>query len=127
MEESREELHDCQAQERALISRLIAASGGGTQSADCFRNSVCRDPLLDEFVRVILPPQEAGKVLRGFYTDALHTVLLTRLAALREFEDTARKEGVRPLATWRLKRAYEFVESNLENRITLQRSPVPLA
>jgi AraC-like DNA-binding protein len=78
------------------------------------------DSLLEQFVRVVLPPAEASKVLKGFYTDALHTVLLTQLAALRENDDPAQSCGVRPLPKWRLRRVYEFVESNLESRISLQ-------
>lgn len=78
------------------------------------------DPLLEQFVRVVLPPQEASKVLRGFYTDALHTVLLSQLAALRENEGMANGSRVRPLPKWRLRRVHEFLESNLESHISLQ-------
>ncbi len=78
------------------------------------------DLLLEQFVRGVLPPQEASKVLQGFYTDALHTVLLTQLAGLRETGDLTQGCGVRPLPKWRLRRVQEFVGSNLENRISLQ-------
>ena len=69
------------------------------------------DLLLEQFVRGVLPPQEASKVLQGFYTDALHTVLLTQLAGLRETGDLTQGCGVRPLPKWRLRRVQEFVGS----------------
>jgi AraC family transcriptional regulator len=77
------------------------------------------DPVFDNFVRGLLPPQEAGRVLSGVYTDALHSALLMRLAALRRAESIPRKGGARPLPSWRLKRVYDFVEANIENRILL--------
>ncbi len=78
------------------------------------------EPLLKQFVRVVLPPREASEVLKGFYTDALHSVLLEQLASLRETADPIQSSGVRPLPKWRLRRVQEFVASNLENRISLQ-------
>jgi AraC-like DNA-binding protein len=75
---------------------------------------------MEHFICALLPPREAGEVLRGFYTDALHTVLLERLAEWRSVECVERRSGQRPLAKWRLSRVYEFIEANIEQRITLE-------
>jgi hypothetical protein len=46
-------------------------------------SGICRDPLMERLVRALLPAEEAGVVLLGFYTDAFHSTLLKRLADLR--------------------------------------------
>jgi AraC-like DNA-binding protein len=79
---------------------------------------LAQDSVLSRFIEFLLPPDEASEVLRGFYTDALHRTLLNRLSALRRDGG----EGVRrlnPLPKWRLKRVYEFIDANIEERISL--------
>jgi AraC family transcriptional regulator len=101
-----------------MESILVRSSEPRAQDVlPCLRGT---DSLLENFVRIVLPPPEASKVLRGFYTEALHTVLLTRLAALRECGGDDQGCGVRALSKWRLRRVYEFVDANLENRISLK-------
>ncbi|MEJ0028390.1 MAG: AraC family transcriptional regulator [Rhizomicrobium sp.] len=76
------------------------------------------DRALELFVRASLSEDDAQQVLQGFYTDALHRTLLARLAALRGAPTERGK--VKPLPRWRLKRVCEFVDANLENRISLK-------
>jgi AraC-like DNA-binding protein len=81
---------------------------------------ICRDPVIERLVRALLPEDQAGEVLGGFYTDALHTTLVKRLAELRG--DTVTGPGGRRslrLPTWRLRRVYEYVETNLGEALTL--------
>jgi AraC-like DNA-binding protein len=83
-------------------------------------SGICRDPLMERLVRALLPADEAGVVLRGFYTDALHAALLKRLADLRG--DTDPDPGGRrsvKLPAWRLKRVSEYVETNLGSPLSL--------
>jgi AraC-like DNA-binding protein len=92
----------------------------GSEQLNSLPAGICRDPLMDRMVRALLPEKEASEVLRGFYTDALHATLLKRLADLRGDADgrSSRRKSI-PLPTWRLKRVYEYVEANLEDRIPL--------
>jgi AraC-like DNA-binding protein len=78
-----------------------------------------KDSALAGFIALLLPPLEASKVLRGFYTDALHRTLLDRLAALRIDDGPCDGRRLNPLSKWRLKRVYEFVDANIEERISL--------
>jgi AraC-like DNA-binding protein len=81
---------------------------------------ICRDPVIERLVRALLPEDQAGEVLGGFYTEALHTTLVKRLAELRG--DTVTGPGGRRslrLPTWRLRRVYEYVETNLGEALTL--------
>ncbi len=78
-----------------------------------------RDPAMARFIESLLPPDEASKVLRGFYTDALHASLLTRLAHLRGKEGEGDRRKLNPLPKWRLKRVVEFIDANIEERISL--------
>ena len=76
------------------------------------------DPALEAFVQALLCPSEALQVLRGYYTDALHETLLTRLAQLRA-NDAAGEQKVRRLQKWRLRRVLAFIDANIDKRITL--------
>ncbi len=78
-----------------------------------------QDSVLAKFIEFLLPPDEASKVLRGFYTDALHRTLLDRLAALRNADGLCDRRKLNPLPKWRLKRVCEFVDANIEERISL--------
>jgi transcriptional regulator GlxA family with amidase domain len=81
---------------------------------------ICRDPVMERLVRALLPEDQAGEVLRGFYTDALHTTLVKRLAELRGDSDigSGGRRSLR-LPTWRLRRVYEYVETNLGEALAL--------
>jgi AraC-like DNA-binding protein len=96
--------------------QMHADPGNGNASGSVIR----RDPLIERLVRAILPAKDAGEVLRGFYTEALHAALLKRLADLRG--DTNSGAGVRrsmPLPAWRLKRVSDFVDANLDRALSL--------
>jgi AraC-like DNA-binding protein len=77
------------------------------------------DSVLSKFIQLLLPPDEAGRVLRGYYTDALHSTLLDRLAELRNADGPCDGRRLSPLPKWRLKRVCEFVDANIEERISL--------
>lgn len=78
-----------------------------------------QDSLLTKFIELLLPPDEARKVLRGVYTHALHRTLLHRLAALRDTGAPDDGRRMNPLPKWRLKRVFEFIDANIEERISL--------
>jgi len=79
-----------------------------------------KDPLLESLVRSLLPPDEAGKVLRGYYTNAFHARLLQRLGEIRN-EPVADNGSRNPLSLpqWRLKRVAAFVDNNIDQPLTL--------
>lgn len=72
--------------------------------------------LMASFVGQLLPRHEAAQVLCGLYTDALHDALLQQLAALR---DDAAAGRLRPLPKWRLERFMSFIDSNIDQAISL--------
>ena len=79
-----------------------------------------RDPVMERLVRALLPENEAREVLRGFYTVALHSSLMKRLADLRcEADPVSEGRKAIRLPAWRLRRVYELVEKNLGGRLTL--------
>jgi AraC-like DNA-binding protein len=78
------------------------------------------DMVLEGFVRALLGPDDARQVLRGFYTDALHETLLSRLASLRANDAAAPGQKVGPLPKWRLRRVIGFVDANIDERISLE-------
>lgn len=79
-----------------------------------------RDPVIEQLVEGLLPPDEATKVLRGFYTTALHTTLVKRLAEIRRnIETSERGRELNPLPKWRLKRVCEYIDANIEERLSL--------
>lgn len=77
------------------------------------------DSVLSKFIEFLLPPDEASKVLRGFYTEALHRTLLARLATLRGASGVRDGRRLKPLPKWRLKRVCEFIDANIDERISL--------
>lgn len=77
------------------------------------------DDIVHRFVELLLPPDEASKVLRGLYTSALHSALVAQLARLRRETGGASGGRLNPLPKWRLRRVQEFLLANLEDRITL--------
>jgi AraC-like DNA-binding protein len=91
---------------------------GRPRQADYFQGY--GDPAFEGFVQSILPPLKAQEVLRGFYTDALHSALMDRLAALRGEASVAGKpQKLKPLQAWRLRRVHQYVEENLDQPLRL--------
>jgi AraC family transcriptional regulator len=78
------------------------------------------DTALEFFIRTALPAEDAHHALKGVYTDALHRTLLARLADIRGHDEPKTPSRVRPLPKWRLKRVCEFVDANLDRRLSLQ-------
>jgi AraC-like DNA-binding protein len=87
---------------------------------DCASAGLHRDPVMARFIEVLLPQNEADQVLRGFYTSALHATLLSRLSELRAADGKGARRKLNPLPKWRLRRVYEFVDANIEERISLE-------
>ena len=75
---------------------------------------------VDRFVRQLLPPDEAAKVLSGIYTNSLHSALVARLTLLRQRAEATSECHRNPLPKWRLKRVQDFAAANLEDRMSLR-------
>lgn len=97
---------------QAIESTGIVAIGGEYSQSHS-------DDITYRFVAQLLPPEEASKVMNGFYTSALHAALVAQLARLRQRNEGANGSRLNPLPKWRLKRVQDFVVANLEERITL--------
>lgn len=99
---------------------FIPPQGSSGQTANSGMPSLSRDPLLERLVQSLLPPEQASEVLRGYYTDALHTTLLKRLASIRdEPEGALSRPKTMKLPYWRLRRVTEYVDRSLDERISL--------
>jgi AraC-like DNA-binding protein len=114
--------------ESEMTPRSFAFDGpafsNGSSEVDGYLNAgpagLLQDSVLTKLIELLLPPHEASKVLRGFYTDALHRTLLDRLAALRSDEGpSCDGRRLNPLPKWRLRRVCKFVDANIEERISL--------
>jgi len=94
----------------SIIGQIPEAGDGGSG----------KDPLLERLVRSLLSPEEAGEVLRGYYTDAFHAKLMQRLHVIRNETTTdAGRRKAQALPEWRLKRVTAFVHHNLDQPLTL--------
>jgi len=98
----------------------LTSSTGLKYEAGDGRERACRDRVLEQFAAAILSPNELKPVLRGFYTDALHAALVKRLAALRASEAATLRPRLNALPAWRLHRAYEYVDANLDAKVSLK-------
>ncbi|MBW6396902.1 helix-turn-helix transcriptional regulator [Roseomonas sp. HJA6] len=87
--------------------------------ADIDGGDGCPDATMAHFVRALLPSDAAEQVLSGFYTDAFHASLLSRLAALRGSTDRDGRRRVSPLPKWKLRQVEAHVDANIGERITL--------
>lgn len=74
--------------------------------------------MIAEIASRLLPPHEAHRVLRGDYTDALHTALLEQLSSLRTARRTASPHP-QPLPKWRLDRVCRYIDSHIDQPISL--------
>lgn len=74
--------------------------------------------MVAEIANRLLPPNEARRVLRGDYTEALHAALLQQLQGLRVAlaNDSRRPQ---PLLKWRLDRVCGFVDRHIDTAISL--------
>lgn len=79
----------------------------------------CPDATMAQFVRALLPTEQAEAVLSGFYTDAFHASLLNRLAALRGSGTQDSRRRVSPLPKWKLRNVEAHVDANIGERILL--------
>jgi transcriptional regulator GlxA family with amidase domain len=107
------------AMESEISAQIIpfSISSGVSVAGDGFMTN---DPLLERLVHSLLPPEEAAKVLRGYYTDAFHAKLLQRLGHIRNAtagEDRSRQQLSLP--EWRLKRVASFIECNMDQPLSL--------
>ncbi len=109
-------LHAMESEISAQIIPFSISSGVGVADNGFLTN----DPLLERLVHSLLPPDEAAKVLRGYYTDAFHAKMLQRLGYIRNAtvgQDRSRQQLSLP--EWRFKRVASFIESNMDQPLSL--------
>ena len=76
--------------------------------------------VLAPLVRSLLPPDEAGDVLRGVYTTAFHAKLMERLEGIRNAATAnATSQHGGALQPWRLKRVTSFIDQNIDSTLSL--------
>jgi AraC family transcriptional regulator len=77
-----------------------------------------KDQMIERLARALLAGEQIGGTLGGHYTECLSAAIVMRLLTSAERAAPSKRPGVAELARWRLRRAIEFVETNLANSIS---------
>jgi AraC family transcriptional regulator len=115
------------SRESAMTVRCLAYDGinfsnNPAGSADCprpVRNDLTPDTLSACFIELLPPPRGASKVLSGPNADAPIGTPSRGPAAVHAAGGANDRRRLNPLPKWRLQRVREFIEANIETRISL--------
>jgi AraC-like DNA-binding protein len=77
-----------------------------------------KDEMVERLARALLAGEQIGGALGGHYADCVSAAIVMRLLTSAERGGSAARPRVAELARWRLRRAIEFVETNLANSIS---------
>jgi AraC-like DNA-binding protein len=77
-----------------------------------------KDRIVERLARALLAGEQIGGALGDHYADCVSAAIVMRLLTSAERAAPAARPKVAELARWRLRRAIEFVESNLANSIS---------
>jgi AraC family transcriptional regulator len=77
-----------------------------------------KDQMVERLARALLAGDQIGGPLGGHYNECLSAAIVMRLLTSAERAAPSKRPGVAELARWRLRRAIEFVETNLANSIS---------
>jgi AraC-like DNA-binding protein len=77
-----------------------------------------KDQMVERLARALLAGDQIGGALGGHYADCLGAAIVMRLLTSAERTAPQARPRVAELARWRLRRAIEFVETNLANSIS---------
>ncbi|HEY2247365.1 MAG TPA: AraC family transcriptional regulator [Bradyrhizobium sp.] len=82
------------------------------------RTGLRKDQMVERLARALLEGDQIGGTLGGHYTECLSAAIVMRLLTSTERAAPVARPRVAELARWRLRRAIEFVETNLVNSIS---------
>ena len=77
-----------------------------------------KDQMVERLSRALLAGEQIGGTLGGHYADCISAAIVMRLLTSAERVAPQARPRVSELARWRLRRAIEFVETNLANSIS---------
>ncbi len=77
-----------------------------------------KDQMVERLARALLGGEQIGGALGGHYADCVSAAIVMRLLTSAERAAPLARPKVTELARWRLRRAIEFVETNLANAIS---------
>jgi AraC family transcriptional regulator len=77
-----------------------------------------KDQMVERLARALLAGEQIGGTLGSHYADCVSAAIVMRLLTSAERAAPAARPRVAELARWRLRRAIEFVETNLANSIS---------
>jgi AraC-like DNA-binding protein len=77
-----------------------------------------KDQMVERLARALLAGEQIGGALGGHYADCVSAAIVMRLLTPAERSAPQARPRVAELARWRLRRAIEFVETNLANSIS---------
>lgn len=82
------------------------------------RTGLRKDQMVERLSRALLAGEQIGGALGRHYADCVSAAIVMRLLTSAERVAPAARPKVSELARWRLRRAIEFVETNLANSIS---------
>jgi|SRR5215472_724579 len=82
------------------------------------KNALRKDQMVERLARALLAGEQIGGALGGHYAGCISAAIVMRLLTSAERVAPQARPRIAELARWRLRRAIEFVETNLANPIS---------
>jgi AraC-like DNA-binding protein len=100
-----------------LIAQYEDAGSNGA-APQFSRTGLRKDQMVERLARALLEGDQIGGMLGAHYADYVSMAIVVRLLTSAERAAPAQRPRVAELARWRLKRAIEFVETNLARAVS---------
>lgn len=103
----------------SLLSETADSMGMGIENASLVPSIHIRDPQVER-IGWMMQAEDHGNYPGGrLFADSLATALAVRLLALQSRSGSASSKTTRALPAWRLRQVIEYIESNLDQDLTL--------
>ena len=102
-----------------LIAEWSRGIPGDQHAAHCFESVPRKDPIVEWLGRAVLEANQIGGSFGHLYADCMSIAVVARLLASARGVTTSKRPKVGGLARWRLKRAIDYVEAQLDKPMRL--------
>jgi AraC family transcriptional regulator len=102
-----------------LIAECARDMKGQMAPALCSKFALGKDMMVDSLGRALLDADEVGGSSGKLYAESISIAIVTRLLASSNRTATTERKKGGALARWRLKRAIDFIDSRLDNPVSL--------
>src|SRR6266850_6147116 len=103
----------------SLIAELARDVTGHPVPELCSKSVPSKDITVDSLGRALLEADRVGGSFGQLYADSISIAIVARLLASANCEATTERPKVGELARWRLKRAIDYVEAQLDKPVSL--------